>query len=56
MKEQVFDVGHLAAVKAKLKALLTSEMTPVCEMSHENATQDRTIEDEGIRTHSHSCS
>ncbi len=44
----MFDVGHLAAVKAKLQALLTSEMTPISEMLHENAMQDRTIEDEGF--------
>ena len=37
VKEQVFDVGHLEAVKSKLKALLTSEMTPVSEMTHSSA-------------------
>ncbi len=56
VKEQVFDVGHLAAVKAKLQALLTSEMTPICDMSHDNAMQDRTIEEEGFIIPWHSLS
>ncbi len=47
VKEQVFDVGHLAAVKEHLKALLTSELTPVCDMSHDSAPIHRSIEDEG---------
>ena len=47
MKEQVFDVGHLAAVKERLKALLTSELTPVSEMSHDSAPTHRSVEDEG---------
>ncbi len=47
VKEQVFDVGHLAAVKLRLKALLTSELTPVSEMSHASAPKDRTIDEEG---------
>ena len=46
-KEQVFDVGHLEAVKIKLKALLTSEMTPVSEMTHASAPKDRSVEEEG---------
>jgi hypothetical protein len=47
VKEQVFDVGHLEAVKSKLKALLTSEMTPVSEMTHSSAPKDRSVEEEG---------
>ncbi len=47
VKEQVFDVGHLAAVKERLKALLTSELTPVSEMSHDSAPSHRSVEDEG---------
>ena len=47
VKEQVFDVGHLEAVKIKLKALLTSEMTPVSEMTHASAPKDRSVEEEG---------
>jgi hypothetical protein len=44
----VFDVGHLQAVKAKLKALLTSEITLICEMSHTGETTDQTMESEGM--------
>jgi hypothetical protein len=47
VKEQVFDVGHLEAVKSKLKALLMSEMTPISEMSHSSAPKDRSLEEEG---------
>jgi hypothetical protein len=43
----VFDVGHLAAVKKKLKALLTSEITPLPEMSHTGEQEEPTIEIEG---------
>jgi hypothetical protein len=48
VKEQVFDVGHLAAVKLRLKALLTSELTPVSDMSHASAPKDKTIDEEGL--------
>jgi hypothetical protein len=47
VKEQVFDVGHLAAVKNKLRALLTSEITPLQEMSHTGEQQQLTTEMEG---------
>ena len=47
VKEQVFDVGHLEAVKLKLKALLTSELTPVSEMTHASAPKDRSVDEEG---------
>jgi hypothetical protein len=47
VKEQVFDVGHLAAVKERLKVLLTSELTPVSEMSHDSVPIHRSIEEEG---------
>ncbi len=47
MKEQVFDVGHLAAVKKKLTSLLTSEKTPLQEMSHTGEQQQLTTEMEG---------
>jgi hypothetical protein len=46
VKEQVFDVGHLEAVKLRLKALLMSELTPISEMSHESAPKERSIDDE----------
>ncbi len=36
----MFDVGHLEAVKIRLKALLTSELTPISEMSHTSAPTD----------------
>ncbi len=47
VKEQVFDVGHLEAVKMRLKALLNSELTIISEMSHENAPKERTFEEQG---------
>jgi hypothetical protein len=40
-------VGHLAAVKLKLKILLTSEITPIFEMSHTGEPAEPTIEAEG---------
>jgi hypothetical protein len=48
VKEQVFDVGHLEAVKAKLRALLTSEITPLCQMSHTVVASEQTMESEGM--------
>ncbi len=47
MKEQVFDVGHLDAVKAKLKLLLISEITPIVDMSHTVVASEQTMESEG---------
>jgi hypothetical protein len=47
VKEQVFDVGHLDAVKAKLKLLLISEITPIVEMSHTVIASEQTMESEG---------
>ena len=48
VKEQDFDVGHLEAVKIRLKALLTSEITPASDMCHASCIRDRPIEDEGM--------
>jgi hypothetical protein len=47
VKEQVFDVGHLEAVKQKLRALLTSEITPILDMSHTVISSEQTMEAEG---------
>jgi hypothetical protein len=49
VKEQIFDVGYLEAVKAtsKLKQLLTSVLVPISDMSHDGLCDDRTIEEEG---------
>ena len=47
MKDQIFDVGYLSAVKIKLKVLLCSEITPISEMSHDGEEKHRSIEDEG---------
>ena len=49
MREQIFDVGHHAAVKAKLRALLTSELVPVSEMHHISTSDAKTIEEEGSK-------
>jgi hypothetical protein len=35
----------------RLKALLTSELTPISEMSHESAPKERSIDDEGKTKH-----
>ena len=48
VKEQVFDVGHLEAVKIKLRALLTSEITPILHMSHTVISSEQTMESEGL--------
>jgi hypothetical protein len=48
VKEQVFDVGHLEAVKIRLKALLTSELTPISDMCHASSTAERPIEQQGM--------
>jgi hypothetical protein len=47
VKEQIFDVGYLSAVKSKLKVLLSSEITPISEMSHDGEEKERSIESEG---------
>jgi hypothetical protein len=47
VKEQIFEVGHHAKVKAKLIELLTSEMVGVSDMTHETTTVASTINDEG---------
>ncbi len=43
----IFDVGHHALVKEKLRALLASEMVPVCEMQHEGILAAKTMDEEG---------
>ncbi len=43
----IFDVGHHALVKEKLRALLASEMVPVCEMQHDGICAAKTIYEEG---------
>ncbi len=43
----MFDVGHLDAVKAKLKLLLISEITPIVDMTHTVITTEQTMESEG---------
>jgi hypothetical protein len=48
VKEQVFDVGHLEAVKKKLRALLTSDITPILQMSHTVISSEQTMESEGL--------
>jgi hypothetical protein len=47
VKEQVFDVGHLEAVKLRLKTLLISELTPISEMVHASAHTVRSLDEEG---------
>jgi hypothetical protein len=46
-KQIICDVGHQANIKAKLKALLLSEVVPISEMAHEGAILDRSIEEQG---------
>jgi hypothetical protein len=41
-------VGHHAVVKKHLKALLTSELTAISEMSHNDCTQYASVDEEGI--------
>jgi hypothetical protein len=57
VREQIFDVGHHAAVKDKLRALLTSEMVPITEMQHDGICAAKTIDEEGkcfiAQIHSH---
>jgi hypothetical protein len=49
VKEQVFDVGHLEAVKLRLKALLISELlTPISEIVHASAPTVRSLDEEGV--------
>jgi hypothetical protein len=45
-KQIICDVGHQANIKAKLKALLQSEVVPIVEMAHEGAILDRSIEEQ----------
>ena len=40
-------MGYLSAVKTKLKVLLSSEITPISEMSHDGEEKERSIESEG---------
>lgn len=40
-------MGYLSAVKSKLKVLLSSEITPISEMSHDGEVKERSIESEG---------
>jgi hypothetical protein len=40
-------MGHHAAVKEKLRALLTSEMVPITEMQHDGICAAKTIDEEG---------
>jgi hypothetical protein len=48
VREHIFDVGHHAAVKEKLRALLTSEMVvPITEMQHDGICAAKTIDEEG---------
>ena len=46
-KEQIFEVGHQAKVKAKLIELLTSEVVAVVNMNHEAIIESSDINDEG---------
>ncbi len=50
VREQIFDVVHHDAVKAKLRALLTSEMVLVSDMTHDGEIEARSIEEEGKKT------
>ncbi len=45
--EQIFEVGHKDLVKAKLVALLTSEMVPVSFMNHDGICESSSVEAEG---------
>jgi hypothetical protein len=47
-KEQIFEVGHTALVKAKLVALLTSEVVAVVNMHHVAISVSSDINDEGL--------
>ena len=47
VREVIFDVGHHALVKEKLRALLASEIVPVCEMQHDGISASKTIDEEG---------
>jgi hypothetical protein len=47
VRDEIFDVGHHDAVKAKLRTLLTSEMVLVSDMTHDGDIQARSIEEEG---------
>ncbi len=46
-----FGWAHLKAVKFRLKLVLTSEITPISEMSHDGDTSARTLGDEGRKCH-----
>ncbi len=46
-KQIICDVGHQANIKAKLKALLLSEVVPISEMAHEGTILDRSNEEQG---------
>jgi hypothetical protein len=47
-KEQIFEVGHHAKVKAKLVELLISEVVAVVNMNHETIIPSSNINDEGM--------
>ena len=51
VKEQIFDVSHMATVKSKLKALLAGEMVPISDMFHDSEEKQTTVDDEGSVTH-----
>jgi hypothetical protein len=40
-------VGHQTNIKAKLRALLTSEIVPVDAMTHDGLPTERSIEEQG---------
>ena len=46
-KQIICDVGHAANVKVKLRALLTSEIVAVDEMTHEGLPTERSIDEQG---------
>ncbi len=46
-KQIICDVGHQTNVKAKLRALLTSEIVPVDAMTHDGLPTERSIEEQG---------
>ena len=46
-KHIICDVGHAANVKVKLRALLTSEIVAVDEMTHEGLPTERSMDEQG---------
>jgi hypothetical protein len=47
-KQIICDVGHQASIKAKLKQLLLSEVTPIADMAHEGENLERSFEEQGL--------